>query len=196
MMAPGLDMRDSLRPSVTVLSPALGVAFLLRMELSPALLVNSPGLRLLLGTPWALPASRRPHSCSSRCQQGRRLSLWRALAWTFGGAGLVRPTQDSCTSAHYSFSQEKTKAGLRLATHAAKCWGQSTACVRSKRTRGGSVQWTPGRVSSGQMRRLGRVSATRGSLHRSPNPSVCLKTLIIKQGKEPELQVTITTFTH
>lgn len=119
MMAPGLDIKDTLRPSITVLSPALGAAFLLRMELSPC----PSHLH-----PWPLspPRDAVGSACTTLPEQLFLLVSVKAdtshfgrpcLAWTFRGAGLVRPTQDSCTSAHYSFSQEK----LQSTTHGAKC---------------------------------------------------------------------------
>lgn len=182
MMAPGLDIKDTLRPSITVLSPALGAAFLLRMELSPC----PSHLH-----PWPLspPRDAVGSACTTLPEQLFLLVSVKADTSHFGrpwpglsgervSSGPLRiPARQRITaSLRKSCSQRHMERSARdRARH---------VCVQSALTEG-SVQWTPGRVSSGQMRRIGRKCQMHEcSLHHSPNSSVCLKTFIIKHREK------------
>lgn len=185
-MAPGLDIKDTLRPSVTVLSPALGAAFLLWMELSPCPSRQHPWP---LSPPWDAVGS----ACTTQPEQLFFLISVKADASHFGrpwpglsgervSSGPLRIPARQRITASLRKRQRRT-CGQR---HMQRSAGDRArhVCVQSALTEG-SVQWTPGRVSSGQMRRIGRkCRMPECSLHHSPNSSVCLKTFIIKHREK------------
>lgn len=82
---PGLDVKDTLRTRVTVLSPALRAAFLLWMEPPPALVVSTRPLSPPAAMALLNHAARAALLIDAR--KGPRLS--RGRPWTFRGVGLV-----------------------------------------------------------------------------------------------------------